>query len=55
MYNNPYKVGSYEHSEWKRGFNEGIYEPINFNIELEDCSSFIDECEPLYVEPRIIK
>ena len=42
IYKNPYKAGSYEHVEWRKGFDSTPHEPINYNIELEDCSDILE-------------
>lgn len=47
IYRNPYKQGTYEWAEWKKGFNEGIYEPIDFEVELPDCDDVFSEFEPI--------
>jgi hypothetical protein len=52
IYKNPYLRDSYEYKQWDLGFRNGVYEDVNFQIELEDCSEFIDEFEPLNIEPR---
>jgi hypothetical protein len=49
IYRNPYKDGTFEHKEWKRGFDENAYEPIDIPEQLEETSSFIDEFEPLKI------
>jgi hypothetical protein len=48
VYRNPFIQGSYEHEQFKKGFNESAYEPINFEIELTE-ESFIDEYEELII------
>lgn len=48
VYKNPYHEKTWEHEQFKKGFNEHSYQPINFEIELEE-ESFIDEYEPLII------
>ena len=49
IYRNPYKQGTYEWEEWKKGFNEGIYEPIDYEVELPDCDDVFSEYEPIQI------
>lgn len=55
IYNNRYPKGTYEHNEWKRGFKDGVYEPIDYNVELEDCSDMFDKYIPISIIPKSIK
>ena len=55
IYKNPYRKGTYEYDEWKLGFEHGIHQPLQYDVPLNDCSDFIDEYEPHYTEPKIIK
>lgn len=56
IYNNRYPKGSYEYEQWDKGFREGVYEPMSFDSDgLDGDCEFIDQCQPLYVEPRITK
>lgn len=49
LYKNPYRVGTYEHDQWRLGFDHGIQEPINNNVQLDDDCEFIDQFEPLKI------
>ena len=49
IYRNPYKENTYEYKEWRRGFDSGIQEPVNYEVNLEDCSDFFDQFEPIKV------
>lgn len=48
IYRNPYRDGSFEHKEWKRGFDENAYEPVEVPENLEE-SDFFDSFEPLKI------
>lgn len=52
IYRNIYRENSFEHDQFKLGFKHGIYEPIDFNIELEDCSDVFDEYEAIDINPK---
>lgn len=48
LYKNPYEHGTYEHDEWRLGFDHGIQEPIDNDIQLDE-DTFIDQFEPLKI------
>ena len=54
VYKNPYLTGTYEHDQWKAGFDSVPYEPINYEIELEDCSDVLETIMAESINPKII-
>ena len=54
VYKNPYLQNTWEHDQWKAGFDSVPYEPINYEVELEDCSDFFDKYEAISINPEII-
>jgi len=49
LYKNPYQHGTHEYDDWKLGFDHGIQEAINNDIQLSDECEFIDQFEPLKI------
>jgi hypothetical protein len=50
IYKNPYRQNTYEHEQWKKGFDEGIHEPIDYEVEIPDCDDVLIEYEPLNID-----
>lgn len=54
IYRNPYRDNTYAHDEWKRGFDSVPHEPIDYEVELVDCSDFFDQFTPVSITPKNI-
>lgn len=52
IYRNPYIEKTYEYDEWKRGYDSVPFEPVDYEVELEDCSDFFDQFEPTNIKPK---
>jgi len=54
IYRNPYLEGTYEHVQWKLGFDSVPFEPISYEVELPDCSDVLETMILENINPKSI-